>query len=96
MCDIGGIQASTQANFYYCMLHVLVMKVIQCESRSYFISYEWAKLSPLLYLFGSSTHYRYQCCNFVFANEMSLDTHALAKRMQIRLCIEAGTYPGFT
>ena len=59
MCDIGGIQASTQANFYYCMLHVLLMKVIQCESRSYFIGYEWAKLSTLLYLFGSSTHYRY-------------------------------------
>src|SRR6266487_5214673 len=93
---IGSIQATTQANLQYCMLHMLTMKVIQCESRRYLIGYKWPKLLFLLYCFGSSAYYRHQLCNFVLTNKAPFDTHSLTKRVQIRLCIEASAHTSFT
>src|SRR6266571_5904636 len=96
MRDISGIQTTTQANLEHGMLNMLTMKIQQSKGSRYLISYEWAKFTLLLYFFSSCTQYRQQFCNLIFTDETSIDAYALAKCMQIRLCIKTCSHPSFT
>src|SRR5215471_3523540 len=89
MGNIRRIESTTQPNFYDSMLNMLLRKVIERERSRYFICYERAKLLTLLYLLHSCLYDRHELSNLVFANQISIDTHALAKCMQIRLRIES-------
>src|SRR5213082_1076155 len=96
MCDISGIQATTQAYLEHGMLNMLVMKIQQCKGSRYLISYEWAKFRHLLYFFSSCTQYWHQFCNLIFTDETSIDAYALSECMQIRLCIKTCLHTSFT
>src|SRR5581483_2382162 len=92
---IRRVQSSTQANFQYGMLDMLATEIQKGQGCCQFIGDKWAKAMLRGELFNQNAHLSKKRGHLLFADQLSIDTNALAKGVQVWLCIKAGTQGSF-
>src|SRR5579875_2976237 len=96
MNHVGRIQATTNSNFNYGVLHLLPPEIEKSQRRRNLVSDIRAKFVALLYLLNRRAYLRHELGYLILTNQAAIHAHALTIGMQIRLCIETGAHTSFT
>ena len=93
--NVRGVQAAAQTNLDHGQIHLRFRKVHEAHGRCQFVRCRFAKLRPFsLQVIHRNRDSLYQVHKCLGIHGYVVDTQSFAKRVQVRLGIEAGAQTG--